>query len=199
MITRCTVFMAAALISASAWAANVDEGVTEYHKHQFAKAEGSLKAAAPDDARGQLYLARTLAANKKPGEAKAALERATEAGATEAQVKTAQAAVAIEVRDVATAERLLNEAIAVDAEYSDAYHYRGQVRLSKKDFQGAAADLEKAIELDPNQPYHHYYAGMAYNGLKRPDKMVEHLQTYVRMAPDSPDADKVQSLLRAFR
>ena len=191
--------MAAAMLAAPVWADNVDQGVVEYHKHQYSKAEGTLKAAAPDDARGQLYLARTLAANKKAGEAKAALERATEAGASEAQVKTAEAAVAIEARDVATAERLLNEAIAADAEYSDAYHYRGQVRLSKKDFQGAAADLEKAIEIDPTQPYHHYYAGMAYNGLKRPDKMVEHLQIYVKMAPDSPDADKVQSLLRAFR
>ena len=199
MMTRLIVFVAAALLSAPAWSANVDQGVAEFHKHQYAKAESSLKDVPADDARGQIYLARTLAAGKKTDEAKAAITKASEAGANEAQVKTAEAALAIEARDVAQAEKLLNEAIAADAEYSDAYHYRGQVRLSKKDFQGAANDLEKAIELDPTQPYNHYYAGMAYNGLKRPDKMVQHLQIYVKMAPDSPDADKVQSLLRAFR
>lgn len=199
MIARLTVCAVAALLAVPAWSANVDQGVKEYHKHQYAKAENSLKGVAADDARGQLYLGRTLAAAKKTGEANAAIDKAGAAGATEAQVKTAQAAVAIEARDVAQAERLLNEAIEADADYADAYHYRGQVRLSKKDFQGAAADLEKAIQLNPTQPYNHYYAGMAYNGLKRPDKMVEHLQIYVKMAPDSPDADKVQSLLRAFR
>lgn len=199
MKKRWTVLLTAIVLAVPAWAVNVDQGVAEYHKHQFAKAEGSLRGAPADDARGQIFLARTLAAAKKPAEAKAALDTAREAGASEAQVKTAQAAIAIEERKVAEAEKLLDEAIAADPEYADAYHFRGQTRLSKKDFQGAAADLEKAIALDPTQPYHHYYAGMAYNGLKRPDKMVEHLQIYAKMAPDSPDADKVMSLLRAFR
>lgn len=198
-MTRFGMMFAAVLLAVPAWAANVDKGVVEYRNHQFAKAESELKGVAADDARGQIYLARTLAAAQKSAEAKSAVEKANAAGASEAQLKTARAAVAIGERDVATAEQMLNEAIAADSEYADAYHYRGQVRLKKNDFQGAAADFEKAIELDPAMPYNHYYAAQAYNGLKRPDKMVEHLQIFLKMAPGSPDSPKVMSLLKAFR
>ncbi|MBI1353334.1 MAG: tetratricopeptide repeat protein [Acidobacteria bacterium] len=199
MKNKLATFALSALLAAPVWAVNVDQGVEQFKKHQYTQAESSLAGTPDDDVRGQLTLAHTLAANKKFNEANAAVSKAQAAGAGEAQIKTAKAAVLIGQRDVAGAQKLVNEAIAADPNCAEAYSYRGQIRINNKDFQGAAADLEKAIELDPSQPYNHYYAGMAYNGLKRPDKMVEHLQTFVKMAPDSPDADKVQSLLRAFR
>ena len=192
-------FAFAALLAAPVWAVNIDQGVEQLKKHHFTQAESSLQGAPAEDVRGQLALGYALAANKKFNEANAAIEKAEQAGASEAQVKAVRAAVLIGQRDVPGAQKMTDEAIAADPEHADAYHYRGQIRINNKDFQGAAADLEKAIELDPTQPYNHYYAGMAYNGLKRPDKMVEHLQIFLRMAPDSPDAAKVQSLLRAFR
>ena len=94
---------------------------------------------------------------------------------------------------------LLNKAVEVNAQSAEAYHYRGMVKTQQKDFQGGIADLEKAIELDPSRAYTHYYLGLAYNGVKRPDKMAEHLQHFLSMAPDAPDADKVRSVLKAFR
>ena len=77
--------------------------------------------------------------------------------------------------------------------------YRGQLALAQKNYKAAAADLEKAIELDPDNAHAHYYAGLAYNGLKRPDQMVKQFQVFLRMAPNAPEAAKVRSVLRAVR
>ena len=61
----------------------------------------------------------------------------------------------------------------------------------------AIDDLEKAMAKNPGNAYAHYYAGVAYNGLKRTDKMVEHFQHFLRLAPRAPEAKKIQSVLRA--
>jgi hypothetical protein len=40
---------------------------------------------------------------------------------------------------------------------------------------------------------------MAYNGLKRPDKMLTHFELFLKMKPDAPEARKVNSVVRAAR
>jgi len=96
----------------------------------------------------------------------------------------------------------LEQAAAVEqtgtpAEKADFHQYRGSYRARKAKWAEAAQDLEKAIQLDPKEPYNHYYIGVAYNNLKKPDKMVEHLQTFLKLAPDAPEAAKCKALLRA--
>ena len=43
------------------------------------------------------------------------------------------------------------------------------------------------------------YAGLSYNALKRPDKMIDHFQKFMKLAAKAPEADRVQSILRATR
>lgn len=79
------------------------------------------------------------------------------------------------------------------------YRYRGSVYAKQQKWNDAVTNLEKAIQLDPKQPYNHYYIGVAYSNLKRPDKMVEHLQMFLKLAPNAPEAPKCRALLRAVQ
>ena len=191
------------LAAAGAWAADaLPESVERYRLQKYQEAETMLRAdidANPEDARAHEFLGRTLAALKRADEAEQHIAKAEELGASEAQLKIARAAVAIERRDVDGAVGLLNEAAEAEPENAEVYHYRGMVKTNQRDFQAAVADLEKAVALDPARAYSHYYLGLAYNGIRRPDKMAEHLNAFVSHAPDAPDADKVRSVLKAFR
>ena len=44
----------------------------------------------------------------------------------------------------------MNAAVAYDPEYSFRYQSRGYLKAHMKDYEGALADYEKAVELDPN-------------------------------------------------
>jgi tetratricopeptide (TPR) repeat protein len=94
---------------------------------------------------------------------------------------------------------LLNEAHAANAENPEVYLYRGIAHANRGQFNEAVRDLDKAVQLKPNEAKAHYYAGLAYNGIKRPDKMVEHFQMFLKLAPDAPEAARVRSLLRNVR
>ena len=193
---------AGTLVAQDEPAKELSEGAKQYREHRFAEAEKTLRAevdAHADDAEARALLGRNLAALKKVDEGEAEIRKAQEMGLAEDKAQVAMAVAAIERRDSGKAMELLNKAVEANAESAEAYHYRGMVKTQQKDFQGAIADLEKAIELEPTRGYSHYYLGLAYNGVKRPDKMAEHLQMFLQLAPDSPDADKVRSVLRAFR
>lgn len=196
------VISALALSALAAGAATVEEGDSQYRHGRYAEAESTLRQvsqANPDDPVAHEKLALTLAALKKPEEAQSHIQMASEKGLSEDRVKAAQAKVALEQRDISSASSLVDEALATNGENADALHYRGMVRVAQKNFAGAVQDFEKSLELNPDNPYAHYYAGVAYNGLNRKDQMVSHLEAFLRLAPEAPEADKVRSLMRAFR
>jgi tetratricopeptide (TPR) repeat protein len=76
---------------------------------------------------------------------------------------------------------------------------RGLMNFHKKDNEAAARELEQYLEAHPEFAYAHYYAGMAYSAMRRPDKMLTHFEQFLRMKPDAPEARKVQAVMRATR
>ncbi len=115
-----------------------------------------------------------------------------------------QLAVALfEQNKVADAAKELNLAAPLQQgtpkQQAGFYRYRGAVYAKQEKWNEAVQDLEKAIKLDPMQPYNHYYIGVAYGKIKRPDKMVEHLQMFLKLAPNAPEAPKCRALLRAVQ
>ena len=194
--------LGAVLAAGPVAAQDLDAGVEQYRSLNFVEAEQTLRQVCerePENASAHEYLGLSLAELKRADEAEAEIQKAAEAGLAEDRVKVGLARVAIERRDVDGAARLVEEAHAANPENADAYHYRGMLRTKARNFDQAAVDFERALELNPAIAYSHYYAGIAYNGMKQRDKMVEHFQTFVQMAPNAPEAGKLQSLLRAFR
>lgn len=65
------------------------------------------------------------------------------------------------------AEKVLRQAVWLNETSSGAYILLGQVGLKRNDPAMAAGFLERAVELDPQNDYVHYFLGKAYQGLGR--------------------------------
>ena len=75
----------------------------------------------------------------------------------------------------------------------------GLVRTRKEEWAGAAEAFVRAAELNPNFAYAHYYAGLSYSRVKRPDQVVRHFEMFLKLAPKAPERSAVTSLLRAIK
>jgi len=80
-----------------------------------------------------------------------------------------------------------------------AQYQLGLIRTKREDWQAAADAFTRAGELNPNFAYAHYYAGLAYSRLKRPDQVSRQLEMFLKLAPKAPERSAVQSLLRSIR
>jgi tetratricopeptide (TPR) repeat protein len=178
------------------------QAVELYQSRKYSEAEAALREVLgedPGNSRAHHTLGLVLMELKNYGDAASEFQKAVEAGpATDAmQVDLARACV--ELKDWDKAEAALRAAKEINSENPEIYYLRGRVAAGRKDYASAAADFEKAIELNPGHAYAHYYVGIAYNELKRRDKTVQHFNIFLKLAPDAPEAKKVESLLRALR
>ena len=90
---------------------------------------------------------------------------------------------------------------AVDADGGNPYvHYQlGMVAAKQNNFQRALQAFTRAVELKGDFAYAHYYAGQAAQRQKQTSKMAEHFTVFVKLAPDSPERQAVQQILRSLR
>lgn len=207
MVRRTMVVIGAALVlavltSAFGMAQDLDEAIGLFNEGKYAEAERILRPLTEGETanpRAHYYLGLSLLEMDRLEEAESQLNRASQNNLAPDMLKVGQARVALKKGETNRAITLLNEAQATGSDNPDIYHYRGIAKASRQDYAGAAADLEKAIEIDPSRAQSHYYAGMVYGRLRRTDQMVNHYQMFLRLAPNSPEAPKVQSLLRSVR
>jgi len=183
-------------------AQNLEEGIRLYDEGRFEDAErilGPLSEQEDTNPEVHYYRGLTLLEMGRMAEAETQLDQASREGLAPDRLKVGQARVALKKGETDRAIVLLNEAQEANSASAAIFHYRGIAQASKQDFTAAAADLEKAVELDPSNAQSHYYAGMVYGRLRRTDRMVNHYQMFLKLAPNSPEAPKVQSLLRSVR
>ncbi len=67
------------------------------------------------------------------------------------------------------------------------------------DMAGAAQAFDAAINAAPMLAHAYYQSGLAYSRLDRPDLTVARFETFVRLAPSSPERAQVESILRTAR
>ncbi len=75
----------------------------------------------------------------------------------------------------------------------------GLARSSAKDFKGAAAAFEDAININPSFAYAHYYAGMSYYSVRQIDRMAGHFNTFSKLAPTAPERPAVENIMRSLK
>lgn len=90
-------------------------------------------------------------------------------------------------------------AVEAGPESFHAHYQLGLVLSLKEQFAEAATTLEKATQIDGNDAYAHYYAGLAYGKLRRTDRMVVHLRAFATLAPNAPERPQVQTILKTIR
>lgn len=180
----------------TAEAQDLDRGVELYRKSDFAESASVLRKVVEqekDNARANLYLGLALIEQGKASESEPFIAKADELSPS-GETKTGKARLYIEKKEYDSADAALK-----DAEGEDVPYVRGLLELNRKQYEEAARDLDQYSQSHPAHAYAHYYAGMAYNGLKRPDKMLSHFERFLKMKPDAPEARKVQSVVRAVK
>jgi tetratricopeptide (TPR) repeat protein len=200
-------FVVAAVIAMAGWTAtafaqDVERGVELYRAFKFAEAEQVLVEAAQADrenVRALEFLGLSQLGLGKTREAEETLNKAHDLAPESDSVKVAQARVSIEAQQLERAESLLGDAASINKDNPEIALYMGAIKLAQRNYQGAVNDLNTALSMKTTNPYAHYYAGLAWNGLKKPDRMVDNFQAFLRLAPDAPEAARVRSLLRAVR
>lgn len=172
--------------------ADTDRGVGLYRQGKFADAQSELTKVLqdnPDDARAHRYLGLALVEQHKPSDAEAHLNKANDLDPS-GDSKLALARLYVEQKNYDKAQSTLDDADGPDRDY-----VRGLLQLGRQQNSDAAASLESYLQKNPDNAYAHYYAGLAYNGAKRPDKMLTQFELFLRLRPDAPEAKKVRAVL----
>jgi tetratricopeptide (TPR) repeat protein len=172
--------------------ADTNRGVDLYRQGKYAEAQSELSKAVeanPDDARARRFLGLALVEQHKPAEAQEHLVKANDLDPG-GDSKLALARMYIEQKEFDKAEDVMKDAKGEELDY-----VLGLLQFNRRQHNEAAASLERYLQDHPDQPYAHYYAGLAYNGAKRPDKMLTHFGIFVKLKPDAPEARKVRAVL----
>jgi len=188
--------------SSMASAQGLESGIESYRAYKYAEAERALSQvieAEPDNAQAHEYFGLALLGSGKIAEAEAALSRAQTLDPSSDSVRIGLARVFIEGKQFGQAEAALQEAAELNKDNAEVPLYRGAIKLAQRNYQGAADDLTEALSRQTSNAYAHYYSGLAWNGLRKPDKMVESFQTFLKLAPNAPEAARVKSLLQSVR
>lgn len=191
-----------AAILAPLFSQSLDEAVQSYEKKDYKAAELTLRElvnADPDNGRAQLYLGLALASQGRIKDAKPLFLKARGLLKDSDAAEVGLAKVYIDARDFEKAQQSLDSARSINPDNADLPYNQGMVDLGRQDYSAAAKNFEIATGMDSGNAYAHYYAGLAYNSLKRPDKMIEHFTAFLKLAPDAPEAKKVQSILKVVR
>ena len=114
--------------------------------------------------------------------------------AVEEAFLAAQEAVALLDADPATGRAAANGPVATIAHYQ-----AGLVHAFRDDYSAAAVAFEAARTHDPGFAYAYYYGGQAHSRLERPDQMAINFERFLQIAPEAPEARRVQSLMRSVR
>jgi tetratricopeptide (TPR) repeat protein len=110
-----------------------------------------------------------------------------------------ESGLAMIARDHEAAAAAARRATELAPDLFYAHYQLGRAEAERGQHAVAAEAFERACVIDPSFAYAHYHAGMSYNRLRRPDRMAEHFRIFVRLAPEAPERQAVETILRGMR
>jgi Flp pilus assembly protein TadD len=103
-------------------------------------------------------------------------------------------------REFSRAEAELRLALKKDASAPTAHLYLGIVLISLRNHDEAEKELQLAVSQGGNEMgLAHYYLGGIYWGRREYKRAADELETYLQLAPQAPDADRVRKTIQDLR
>jgi tetratricopeptide (TPR) repeat protein len=75
----------------------------------------------------------------------------------------------------------------------------GIAKFNANDSAGAIADLTQVVEIAPESANAHYYLGLCYANTSKPAEAKTHLQRFIELAPDDPNAGAAREMLKYLK
>jgi tetratricopeptide (TPR) repeat protein len=82
---------------------------------------------------------------------------------------------------------------------AEAHYQLGLVLAKRQDWNAAAAQFDRAAELNPSMAYAHYYGGLMHYRANRPDRMANHFEYFLKLAPEAPERPEVMQIMKTVR
>jgi tetratricopeptide (TPR) repeat protein len=120
-------------------------------------------------------------------------------GADPAWAAIGRAAVALIDKRMDDALNAANSGAEAGALLPEAHFERGIVLMNRRDYEGASAAFDQAIQLDPTFAAAQYNGGLAEYRIKRVDRMAAHFEAFLKLAPNAPERPEVESIMRTVR
>lgn len=97
------------------------------------------------------------------------------------------------------AEGPANAALTVDGVHAVAVAALGEALVGQKKLDEAIARMGQVIEARKDVAYAYYWRGQAYYSKKAAGNMAADFETFIKLAPQAPEATLVKQLLGALR
>ncbi len=91
------------------------------------------------------------------------------------------------------------QAVSLAPRLADAHYQLGLVHAKREDWRAAAEAFDRATELNPSVAYAHYYGGLMHYRAGRPDRMANHFEQFLKLAPEAPERPEVMQIMRTVR
>ncbi|MEA2563853.1 MAG: Anaphase-promoting complex, cyclosome, subunit 3 [Acidobacteriota bacterium] len=169
--------------------------VLEQEKN-YGESESRLRKAtemSPSDPAAWVWLGETYLRQHNSGAADSAFRKAAEvAGGNDYYLGVARQRLRQYDEAVAAFERAQGFGALVPYQI-------GVTRLFQEQWQPALDQLTRAIDSDSGLAYAYYYRGLAAEKLNRKDLLVNDMERFLKIAPDSPEAERARMILRAVK
>ncbi|MGE0864150.1 MAG: tetratricopeptide repeat protein [Vicinamibacterales bacterium] len=111
----------------------------------------------------------------------------------------AESGEALAVNDAGRAIELARNATEADGNNPFAFYQLGLSASKAGDWGTAASALERTIELKPDFAYAYYYAALAAQRQRHLPKAAQHFEAFLRLAPEAPERQAVQAIMRSLK
>lgn len=101
--------------------------------------------------------------------------------------------------DLGGSEAAARRAIELNGELSEAHFQLGQTLYAASNWAGAADAYDRAAQLNPGNAYAHYFAGQSFYRARRVDRMAQHFEYFLKLAPQAPERPQVEAVMRTVR
>jgi Tetratricopeptide repeat len=106
----------------------------------------------------------------------------------------------LELRRPAEAEVQFRKALKKNAASPSARLYLGVILLGRREFEEAERELQAAAGAGGGEVARaHYYLGGLYWELKQYKRAADELETYLKLAPSAPDAERLRTTIKVLR
>jgi tetratricopeptide (TPR) repeat protein len=189
--------LAFAFLPALASAQDVSEVRKLFEAGQYQRV---VEAASPDATPDVIYTAaqsqQKLGANDQAGELYAQLASRGEDDVWHFIGLSGQQLVGDDVEGALASAR---RAVSIDGSLAEAHYQLGLVLAKRQSWSEAAAAFDKAADLNPANAYAHYYGGLMHYRANRPDRMANHFEQFLKLAPEAPERPEVLQIMRTVR
>jgi tetratricopeptide (TPR) repeat protein len=111
----------------------------------------------------------------------------------------AQSGEALVAGDPGRAVTLARQATEAGGDNPFAFYQLGLAAIKTSDWGAATSGFSRAIELKPDFAYAHYYGALAYQRARQLPRAAGHFEAFLRLAPDAPERQAVQAIMRTLK